>query len=418
MARKRKDDKKNANGEGSVFKSRDRFRWQLSVPTRDGRPPIRIGGTCVTREEAELKLIQARADHSRGVLALSTGSKITFRAYAEEYMRRPHGWAETTARRYQILLDYANEVIGDTALRDLKPVHIRKFLAELSGRKSQSTRNKGEVVGYQTVNTALWLVRSVLQDAVVDELLRANPTVNIHLPRPGREDALESLEARRVYDRDEAARFCAVGKGLYEAGLCDHWPALYTILSLGLRRGEAAALRWQDIDFARNLLLVRQSRNYQSKITAPKTKSSVRDLPMPPSVRDMIDAQDKGAIGPFARGRRYVDPNLFTQAMKSVQRWSDPARLDANLRGVAFRGADLSPEFLDLLESGARLPDMNVHGLRHTFATLALRSGVPIEVVSKTLGHARISMTLDTYRHVLESEHRERTIDLFASQNS
>ena len=66
------------------------------------------------------------------------------------------------------------------------------------------------------------------------------------------------------------------------------------------------------------------------------------------------------------------------------------------------------------MRAGEKLPEISPHDLRHTYATLALRSKVPVAVVSKTLGHSRISITLDIYRHVLPSEMRENVFDMFA----
>ncbi len=63
--------------------------------------------------------------------------------------------------------------------------------------------------------------------------------------------------------------------------------------------------------------------------------------------------------------------------------------------------------------AGERLPGISPHDLRHTYATLALRRGVPVEVVSKVLGHARVSITLDVYRHVPDNERRAAVVDLF-----
>jgi integrase len=66
-----------------------------------------------------------------------------------------------------------------------------------------------------------------------------------------------------------------------------------------------------------------------------------------------------------------------------------------------------------VIRSGKPLPLISPHDLRHTAGTLMLRRGVPIEVVSKTLGHADISLTYRVYRHVLESERRQHVVDLF-----
>ena len=66
------------------------------------------------------------------------------------------------------------------------------------------------------------------------------------------------------------------------------------------------------------------------------------------------------------------------------------------------------------MRAGDKLPEITPHDLRHTYATLALRSNVPVAKVSKTLGHARTSITLEIYRHVLPSEMQKDVFDFFA----
>jgi integrase len=66
-----------------------------------------------------------------------------------------------------------------------------------------------------------------------------------------------------------------------------------------------------------------------------------------------------------------------------------------------------------VIHSGEPIPRISPHDLRHTAGTLMLRRGVPIEVVSKTLGHSDIALTYRVYRHVLESEKRQHIVDLF-----
>jgi integrase len=66
-----------------------------------------------------------------------------------------------------------------------------------------------------------------------------------------------------------------------------------------------------------------------------------------------------------------------------------------------------------IVKAGERLPEMTPHVLRHTTATLMLRRNVPVEVVSRILGHAKVSITMDVYRHVLDSEKEQVMPDLF-----
>lgn len=404
---------KKANGQGTVYKSRDKFRWQLVLPGREGREGLRIGGTELTREAADLKLVQARADHSRGTLSTARGN-AGMGAYLDTFFSRPRGWSESTQRRYRTLGDYAGEFFGDTALDKIRPADVRRFTTWLAARPSKSSRNAGQPIALSTISVALWLLNTVFTEAVSDELMAINPALSVKAPRPGRDSVPNEDAPHKVYSPQEVERFCRLGAALGEAGVTLHWPALFTTLSLGLRRGETAALRWSDIDFERKTVSIRQSRNFMHQNTAPKTKSSRRTIPLPASLAALLSDLPKQHEAVFAYRQGYPDPNLYTHAMTVIQRWSDPQKLDDNLRGVRQQGLTLGREVAELIEGGDALPKINVHGLRHTYATLALRRGVPIEIVSKTLGHAQISMTFDTYRHVLDSELKERSIDLFS----
>ena len=86
--------------------------------------------------------------------------------------------------------------------------------------------------------------------------------------------------------------------------------------------------------------------------------------------------------------------------------------LEWRLRAVHL---DHRPRLEAIVRAGVKLPEITPHDLRHTYATTALQSCVPVAVVSKTLGHARISITLDIYRHVLPSEMKDNVFDMFAA---
>jgi integrase len=121
--------------------------------------------------------------------------------------------------------------------------------------------------------------------------------------------------------------------------------------------------------------------------------------------------------------------------LTNILEWSDSKALlerykpDSELSRTAKKGKDMTnlerrmravpvhhrARLEAIVRAGGKLPEITPHDLRHTYATLALRSRVPVAVVSKTLGHARISITLDIYRHVLPSEMKENVFDMFAA---
>jgi len=95
--------------------------------------------------------------------------------------------------------------------------------------------------------------------------------------------------------------------------------------------------------------------------------------------------------------------------------WIEPTRAAQDGRGSVWTRVprELRPSLKTAALAGERLPEISLHDLRHTYATLALRHGVPVEVVSKNLGHGSPAITLTVYQHVLDDELRATVIDLF-----
>ena len=122
--------------------------------------------------------------------------------------------------------------------------------------------------------------------------------------------------------------------------------------------------------------------------------------------------QDTGAVFATETGA-YTHPETFHRSVTNLIQWSDPKTLtETKLLGVPVENRK---KLEAIISSGEGLPDISPHDLRHTAATLMLKRGTPVEVVSKILGHALVSITLDIYRQVSEDEKRQRMPDLFDS---
>jgi integrase len=120
-------------------------------------------------------------------------------------------------------------------------------------------------------------------------------------------------------------------------------------------------------------------------------------------------------------------PATLYRTLQSLLAWSDPASLEPkkihrrNHSPLGFQRLMNVPlehrvSLETLIRSGKALPHLRPHDLRHTAATLMLRAGMSIDVVSKILGHAKISITTDIYRQVSLEEKRAKMIDLFAGK--
>ena len=148
-------------------------------------------------------------------------------------------------------------------------------------------------------------------------------------------------------------------------------------LSTGLRRGELLALQWSDLDLDAGTLSVTKQIyevNGKMQISIPKTKASIRKLVLPPAVIEVFREYQKTAKC------RWVFPS--------------PVKEDAPLTpGSMLRRLHVTLE-------RAQCKQIRFHDLRHTFATMALESGMDIKTLSAMLGHVSAATTLDIYTHI------------------
>ena len=147
-----------------------------------------------------------------------------------------------------------------------------------------------------------------------------------------------------------------------------YYVAWLLMLCCGLRRGEMLALRWSDIDDARSLLHVQRQRvvvDGAVLVTRPKSRSSVRDIP--------LDADLLAVLRTL--------PHVAGDILPDVTR-------------------SMLADALDRALTRADLPRVSLHGLRHTMAATAAGSGVPVKVLQSLMGHAHYQTTADIYAHV------------------
>lgn len=426
MPRKKPEERKSkerGNGEGTVWQVGTVYRWQVTLGYKTDGKRITRSGRAPSKKAAHEAMNKVQADYSRGLIG--EPARVTVAEYAGRWQRRQLQVTPRTANQYGEELAYALEHIGDMRLQDVRPHHMKDLMVTLSERKMHG----GAVMSPRTQARVLTRLRSVFREAVTDQIIYVNPMDGVRQVKAAR-----PMTSGEALDFDQAARLHTVGTALHAAGLCRQWPAIFTSVSVGLRRGEVMGLTWQDVDLERGVLRVRQTRVMgleEIETGNPKTTNSRRDVHLPASlVAVLLDhraAQDKeryaagtawtdtGAVFATALGG-WTHPANMERGVKLLVDWSNPARLEEQsgkrsvLQGVA---RDKRAALVAAVNSGGKLPSISPHDLRHTFATLALRRGVPVEVVSKVLGHARVSITLDVYRHVLDNERRALVVDLF-----
>ena len=171
--------------------------------------------------------------------------------------------------------------------------------------------------------------------------------------------------------------------------------ALWRVLAMtGMRRGEALGLQWDDLDMEGGRLTIRRAWvpvNGVGQMSEPKTRRGRRTIALDPVTLEAL--QGHAAC--------QADEQSDCRGV-----WTDSGLVFTRTDGQPLPPWAVSKLFRDLSKA-AMLPPIPLHGLRHSYATLALASGVNPRIVSGRLGHSTVALTLDVYSHVLPQQDRQ-----------
>jgi integrase len=179
----------------------------------------------------------------------------------------------------------------------------------------------------------------------------------------------------------------------------------YLALFSGMRRGELLGLKWSDVDFLGMQTTVKRSlyqlANSEIVIRNPKTDSSRRPVPLSPSVCDILRKE-------YAKQKalhREIQEKAQETAQKSGKKseeipWTDDKYIFSEWNGKHFLPNSVSHAWQKMAKKSG-LTGVRLHDSRHSCATIMLEGGIHPKVVSEILGHSSITVTLDTYSHVI-----------------
>ena len=361
---------RHKHGEGSVFQRKDK-RWVAQITLENGKKKFLYRKT---EKEANAALRKALNELEKGTLV--TGKQQPLKAYLDQWLEQGHRYTVkvSTYYAYRTWLDrHIIPALGHVQLQRLTPEHIQAFYS--------SKLNEG--LSEKTVRSFHMVLHMALDDAVKRGLIAKNVSDLVDRPKP-------RLYEITVLTPEQA-------KQLIKAASEYKLEAIITLaLATGMRRGELLALRWQDIDFNTKSLHIRRTRNRIGKHgvveSEPKTAKSKRKITLPAFVVDVL-----------LRQREHIK-ELRTK--EDAAKWKETDAVFTNKYGDYMEAASLLFYFKELLKR-AGLPHMRFHDLRHSAATILLVLGVHPKVVQELLGHTNISITLNTYSHVLPSMQQE-----------
>ena len=309
---------------------------------------------------------QMMADMDRGI-ALQQKEKLTVAEWMDMWLESylPN-IEETTRIGYRTKLRcYIKPSLGHILLKSLKADHVQKMINEMIAQ-DLSPKNIRDT--YNNINAAM-------KQAVKLRKIPYNPCEGVVLPKLKRYRA-------KVYDGEMIHRLLEIAKGT------DIYVPVLLGVMVGLRRGEILALRWENIDFEKGMISIRESMargENGSYIKEPKSEAGIRDLHVGDEViLALRQARIAYLNDKIAQGVLFKDDGFVVR-----QSNGKPMTPDAMTR-----------KWKRFIQAH-HLPDIRFHDLRHSNATALIMAGVNPKVVQQRLGHADVSITLNTYTHVL-----------------
>jgi integrase len=343
----------------------------------------------VTKKQAEAVLANREAEVAKQKAVLDDGDEVkdevTLSALLDGFLRQKHGQKEeTTLRRYETLVKlYLKPKFGDMQAKRLRPHHLTTAYSDWLEHGREGRKN----VSGKTIRHAHELLRNVLNWGVRRELLSRNVAAlvsnddlpKVIIPKPV---ALTDDELRKILTEAKSPTSRAKKRGYLSSQPWFHSAVTFAAYT-GCRRGEVVALRWSDISFENKSVNIARSLPERMTFKAPKSDRA-RTLRMGPSLCATLQAH-RAAQAEQRRecGANYKDEDLvFAHADGSP---INPWNFGRAVRDLILR---------------AGVTSITLHGLRDTHASLCAKAGVPLEVVSKRLGHASIGITASRYLHV------------------
>ena len=303
-------------------------------------------------------------------------SRITVREYLlKEWLPAIKGTVRpTTFASYRMHVEgHIVPALGSLQLGRVSAQSINAFYARLleSGR----LHGTGSL-SPATVRRVHATLHRAFKDAVRWQRLSVNPVDAADPPRGG-----STQRELPAWNAEQLAGFLCSVKG-------DRLFALWRLLAMtGARRGEALGLGWDDLDLEAATITIRRALvplGDTAIISEPKTARGRRRIALDPLTIEALKTH----------AARQADEQ------SACQDWVESGYIFTTVDGQPLDPHRISKTFERHLREAA-LPRIPLHGLRHTYATLALSSGVNPRIVSGRLGHSTVALTLDIYSHVL-----------------
>lgn len=375
-------------------KQRDRWTWRIRYVDENG---VRCRKAIVAKTQKALVLKVEEWQNEMDAAARKKMDKgeTTVREYAALWLESMKLSVKPRTYTYysQLVNNYIIPEYGDVTLNKIDADKVQIWLNALVGKKTGHT----DALTAKTVNKIRTVFITMMKSACAKNYVTGNVLMATRAIRQEHKErvVLTEEQAKNLMEIARNGEYIYIdvkqrqterAEQVYIRHLVNM--ALVLDFNSGLRIGELFALTWENVDFANNQVRVTATLGVDGSLDAPKTRSSIRNVTLPESVIKML-------LGWKEEQKRFAEKHtgLFSNVDDLVfaNAWGSCVSL-TNFRRRHWRKL--------LLAAG--LPEnITFHAIRHTHATLLLRKGVHVKVVSERLGHASTSITMDVYAHAL-----------------
>jgi integrase len=348
---------------------------QLGLDPVSGKRKQRWIAAGTSKREAEAKLAELLHEQAQGTL--TKPNKLTIGECLDQWLRdyRPR-IAPNTAQSYEFFIErHIKPAIGQIPLTSLTPVHLQRLYSDKlsSGRKDGKGGLSGRSVRYIHVT-----LHRALKSAVRLGILSRNVADNVDVP------GIECHEMRTMTEDDILTFLESAKTGPY-------YVLYFLALFSGLRRSELLGLRWTDIDLLGCQLSVTRTlhrlNNGEIIFKEPKTQKSRRLVALSPATVQVL---------------RDHKASQETERLLAGKLLKEDDLVFAQPDGQPLKPDTVSHAFVALARR-LGFEGISLHSCRHSHATLLLKRNTHPAVVMQRLGHSSITVTINTYSHVMPS---------------
>jgi integrase len=296
------------------------------------------------------------------------GSQVALSEYLDHWLKgRQSNIRTTTYINYrQTIINHINPFLGKIKLIDLRPEMIEVLYHN----------QQGLGIGNRTIQNIHAVLRCALNKAVKEELIYRNPCIMVDRPKVKKKEmkVLDEYQVRQLFIAARGTRLEVL---------------VQIAVTTGLREGEILGLKWSDIDWQnKRLHIQRQVQRIPQEgliFSEPKSAAGRRMITLGANIIEVL--------------KIHANKQHFYRKLAGAN-WKEMDLIFPSSEGTPIDPRNLIRLYKKLLVE-ANLPDIRFHDLRHTSASLMLKQGVSAKVVQERLGHSDITLTLNTYSHLL-----------------